>query len=436
MLELFCTFIVIFFPVCLYLFICFLGKFKIYIEIIFIYEITFQFILSCILLSNNFYKKTIFWKNKDFTFRHYLPWDIIKNITINKTEHFYGINYTLEKTDVYEKECLTNFFISDNICPITQIIVENRKIDEYTNYREIQLDNNLYLYFSTDIKNGSFYQKINNYSNTTELSEKKYNLTEFNMKEKLKEKEIMEKIRDLKKYTDYSDILCFALIFISIPLIVMICIYYSILYYIVTLVFQLTIIVLYILRYYKFTQLKEIFIINKNLILLQYTNKIDNEYFPNDFFNIDSFPLAVQISIILALLLYTPIFKKCFDFDFENHYKKYFMMVFFYSLSFGSIIFLTLEKINDNKIKKNYNNIFSEWYIPPIKSIRIGNDSSYYPLESLELGSTVNKIFNKWKNISFVVEKLDFHQLFIIRKVVPQIKFAEKIDLEIIYISL
>ena len=271
MLELFCTFIITFSPIFLYILICLLCYFKMNFILIFFYVIVFQFIISCILLSKNFFKETIFWKKNNFQIIHSLQAEIIKNISINKIEYFSNLSYTLEGSDLLSKECLTNFFISDiDICPITEIIVENKKSNKYINHTEIILDNNLYLYFSRDVKNGSLYQNINNYSNFFEILENKFNFSEFNLEEQLKEEEILKKLDDYKRFIDYSDIVCFTLILISIPLFIIIQIYYySILYFFINLLIQISIFVLYILRYKKFIQLK---IISRNIKIFFFFN--------------------------------------------------------------------------------------------------------------------------------------------------------------------
>ena len=102
-MELFLTFIVIFVPIFLS-FILFRTKEKDYIfgwfVFMFIFVHVFHLIIISLLLSNNFYKNTIIWKNNDYQYIHSLPINPCKNISINSginVESFINLKYTIKK---------------------------------------------------------------------------------------------------------------------------------------------------------------------------------------------------------------------------------------------------------------------------------------------------------------------------------------------------
>ena len=80
---------------------------------------------------------------------------------------------------------------------------------------------------------------------------------------------------------------------------------------ILNIIIQFAIFGLYLVRYMKFIKVKEFFFDNKYF----YKNKNEENvkggyYFPNKVFNIDSFPLAISINILLFNILYLIIPKK------------------------------------------------------------------------------------------------------------------------------
>ena len=84
---------------------------------------------------------------------------------------------------------------------------------------------------------------------------------------------------------------------------------YSNFNHIINIIIQIILLILYIIRYYKFINLKNIFNENKDFILNQYENNNINGYFPNKYFNIDSFALALQINILLFVILNSQFFE-------------------------------------------------------------------------------------------------------------------------------
>ena len=200
-IELFLTFIIIFVPI----FISFLIIRRkdedivwIWFLIIFIFFHVFHLIVLSLLLSKNFYKKSIIWKNNDYQYIHSLPINPCKNISINSginVESFINLKYTIKKTNVFDKECLNNFFIKEDDCPITEIIFDKNSKNDYSNYKEIKLNNSLDLYYSNDNKNGTLYfYNFNNDSNINmnnlfiNLSNTIFIFTDYNEKEIIKEK--------------------------------------------------------------------------------------------------------------------------------------------------------------------------------------------------------------------------------------------------------
>ena len=52
-------------------------------------------------------------------------------------------------------------------------------------------------------------------------------------------------------------------------------------------------------------------LLNINIFFKHYEYNSSKEYFPNKYFNIDSFAVALQINILLILILYPPMFENC-----------------------------------------------------------------------------------------------------------------------------
>lgn len=287
-MELLLTFITIFIPI----FISFMFfRVKDYIFgwfiFIFIFVHVFHLIVISLLLSKNFYKNTIIWEIDDYQYIHTLPINPIKIINITGDdnlilEEFVDLKYTLKKTNIFYKECLNNFFIKEDNCPITDVILNKFENNDYLNYKEIKIKNDLYLYYTDkNIINGTLYFK--NDSNINDLPNNVFNLSKYNEEEKIKEKEVKKVIRDLKFYADYSDYICLSLFFISLALMIMNFIYYTNLYQIINIIIQIIILILYLLRYIKFMNLKHAFNNNKDFISIQYINNDTNEYFPNKY---------------------------------------------------------------------------------------------------------------------------------------------------------
>ena len=161
MLELFFTTLVIL--IFLIGFIYIFGTFK--ALNIFLY--IFQLIFAIILLSLKLYKKHVLLiddlivnaHNKTFNAITYLypkyENDVFKYLTVDFEKNS---NYSSINDSNYSNECLYNYFISYSTCPITDIIIENGKNDKYKNYTEIKINNNKYLYYTRNKKDGKLYK--------------------------------------------------------------------------------------------------------------------------------------------------------------------------------------------------------------------------------------------------------------------------------------
>ena len=146
-MELFLTFIIIFIPIFIS-FICCRTREKdnIYFWFLFTFAFAhvFHLIIISLLLSKNFYKNTVIWKTDDYQFIHLLPINPIKNINIDINgetilEDFVDLKYTLKQTNIFNKKCLNNFFIKEDKCPITDIILTKFQSNDYSNYTVIKI---------------------------------------------------------------------------------------------------------------------------------------------------------------------------------------------------------------------------------------------------------------------------------------------------------
>ena len=291
---------------------------------------------------------------------------------------------------------MNNFFLKEDNCPITDIFSFTEQRSDYESYTEIKINNNLYLYYTNNFINGNLYTK-NDLNNITNLPNKMFNFNEFNKEEKIKEEEVIDAIKELKYYVDYSDYICLSLFFISVLIMIFNLINYSNLYQIINIIIQIILFIFYLIRYIKFINLKNVFNKYKDFISLQYENSDTNEYFPNKYFNIDSFALALQINILIIIILYSEIFEGCFikyEYLEKDIDKKIYIicsMLFCSVLLYTTIIYLIKLLGNLNKINYRVDNILNNWNNNPIKSIYL--DENKKP--------NIN-----WKNNSIVYEKL------------------------------
>ena len=413
MIELLFTFLTIFIPIIITFMLC-RGKNEDYIYIwftvVFFILQVFHLVIVSLILSKYYYKNIIIWTDNDYQYIHSLPINPIK--TINKTDYgleseiFNNLKYSTKKTIIFYKRCLDNFYIKEDDCPITDIILEDNKIN-HPNYHELEINNDSYLYYSNNDKNEKLY--FNNDSNIYHLNNNNiFIFNEYNEKEKLKEKEISNAIKNLKYFADYSDWLCLSFFLISFAL-TFINMFGLSRFYFMSLVIEIALFILYLIRFIKFIDLKNVFIKYKDFILQQYEYNSSKEYFPNKFFNIDSFAVALQINILLILILYTPMFENCLiksrylNKHFSNNYYFAFSVVFISIVLITNIIYSVNLYNNYKKLEYRYNNIYNNWELNPIYNISlssINENNNYINWKNRNISFSRLNQFN-YKNIYY-----------------------------------
>ena len=161
MLELLITTltILVFLIVFIYLF----ATFKLINLILYLCQLAF----AIVLLSKKLYKKHLLLIDDLITHAHNKTFNAIvdlepkyengvfKYLTVNFEKN---ISFSIINDSDYSNQCLYNYFISDTICPITDIIIENGKNEKYKNYTEIKINDNKYLYYTRNKKDGKLYK--------------------------------------------------------------------------------------------------------------------------------------------------------------------------------------------------------------------------------------------------------------------------------------
>lgn len=386
--------------------------------------LTFQFIICFILFSRNFYHKHILWHEKEPKNSRTLSFRPIKDLIPVYREDtffyfsispFYDNHYSLKKTNIESNECLKDFFIQYNSCPITDIIVENKQVI-HENYTEIKVEDNKYIYFTKENKNGRLY--IYNLNRTEDLNFKStFNHESIDKIKKLEEDIFLNPLLDLKYYIKYSDFVCLSL------LIFYLC--YSFLerwenrgfhfIKIYNILIQIALLEVYLIRYVKFRKVKTFFTENEYYYKDRNEENVkDGYYFPNKFFNIDSFPLAIIINMLLINLLYVLIPDKyhvkcnCGGCDKIKQKKsseepKFSLVLTLPCLIFYIVCFI-LVAIDEKKVIKKYDYLIYNWKTNPIQSIRLSLENDY------ELGRAKtyeqDYKFYKWRDNNFKIERL------------------------------
>jgi len=119
--------------------------------------IFFQWILSIILLSDNFYKDHSLYNDKNFNYIQSLDFYPLKSLfkIFDENGSFENISFetmnnskfSLIKTQKYSIQCLENYYINkDESCPITDIKLGNKNDKIYSN--SIQIDENEYIFIT------------------------------------------------------------------------------------------------------------------------------------------------------------------------------------------------------------------------------------------------------------------------------------------------
>ena len=144
---------------------------KIYKSVVFLFQI-----ILCIILfpeCEHFYYKLDVWKNPEYDLQQYhkTPYFPIKTIKINNNinditkileiEKSNGL-YSTIRNDQYPKQCLYNYYINKtNECPITNIIIKKQKISILIGYKEVEISQGLYIYYTKSEKlDGKLYRDI------------------------------------------------------------------------------------------------------------------------------------------------------------------------------------------------------------------------------------------------------------------------------------
>ena len=433
MLELLFTTIVFFCSFEIIFFIPYIGH-----ELRFIF-IFVQLILCFVLFSNNYYKKHSLWKNQDYQPIHQLPYSPLVNISYKYPYDYYiyynhiiytkgSRHYSINQTKDFSKECFQDFFINElDECPITDIIVEDKQVDFYKNYTEVEIGH-YYLYYSNNKKLGKLFIEKNLTFNLNDNLISNFK-SEFNYMtvELIKKKELNKlsnPVKLLKYYSKFSDFICLTLII------------FSLYFYwrepvndnnwnkikIANLIFEITTFALYLIRYILFIKVKKFFFENEYIYNIKENNipELSEDYFPKLYFNIDSFPVAVSINIFIFYLIHK-------FFGNKNYLKEYkreeidenekdcvkFLCLFFLFTAY--MIFFIKNEVNYFQgIKKNINEILYNWNKSPIMSIKLTNhcsDCNIYNLGNIiEKYNKKKEIYNikEWKNNYFEIEKLNY----------------------------
>ena len=217
-------------------------------------------------------------------------------------------NYSSMNDSNYSNECLYNYFISYSTCPITDIIIENGKNDKYKNYTEIKINNNKYLYYTRNKKDGKLYKYTHDIIYEDDLTF----LSDFDFNAACKIK-IMDQDRSNNLFTNFKNIIDYGDIIIIIVIF-----YYAFDIYreplgnrvfsfrkISNMIYELGILIFYLIRYSEFAEFKN-FLFTKEDIYKDkgIYDKEENYYFPNKVFNLDSFPVAISLNMLLIRLIY------------------------------------------------------------------------------------------------------------------------------------
>ena len=393
-----------------------------------IFLFLFQFIICLILICFHPYKHHSLWHETEYKYEHlqktpYLPivdlyLDLNNELKYNVTkDNIFSIN----KTDIYSKECIENYFIRNNeTCPITDIIVEYNinNTNALVEYENIKI-NNYYIFYRRDFMFGKLYQSIG-YSYYS--SNKIYYESTFDYRnvQKIKKKEACKLINPFlafKNFIGYSD-------FISLELFIFSFIYYLLesrkdmnwnYFRIIDYIMQLFISVLNIIRYNLFIKIKKFLKNNKEF----YKSNQEN-YFPRSI-NADSFPIAIAIAMIVYFLLFVLIKKKpscqskpygdekynCFSNESKKRIRIYWLLLPFIPMYF--FIFIK-DIISDYHINQIYKSIIYNWELKPITSIEINSKQDYelgHVYLKKKYNDNTNYYFYNWRNKYLAVKNLD-----------------------------
>ena len=266
---------------------------------------SFQFILSIIFLMNMFYKQHSLYNEPQINYIQNLTFYPIKSLheIYGKSGYLINIGYdtmkntefSLIETEKYSTKCLENYYISSNeSCPITDIKLAYNKNNEYKNY--FKINDYKYIYYSNENKNGKLYKSFN-YKDFLDNKKDTFSLDTIIRKEFNK---LSNPIYDFKTFIKFCDIIILALSFSSIFCSIFgYCIIGGCnLFKVMNVSLQLSLLILNIIRYWKFIKIKHFLFDNEDIY------DIDEEsYYPNKKFNIDSISLATSINFFIFIYI-------------------------------------------------------------------------------------------------------------------------------------
>ena len=209
MLELFLTTLVIL----LFLlgFVYLFGTFKIINIFLYVCLITF----AIVLLAKTLYKKHILVDLAPDTHVHNKTFSAINKLDLAYNNAYLQVNYesnlsfsTIQDSS-YNNECIENYFISANECPITDIIIVNKKKDNHDNYKEIKINDNKYLYYTTEKKkDGKLYKYLIDKMSIDDLNfESYFNLTTTNRIKRIDEDRAKNLFSNFLNFIYYGDLI-------------------------------------------------------------------------------------------------------------------------------------------------------------------------------------------------------------------------------------
>ena len=319
----------------------------------------------------------------------------------------YDTEFSLIKTDEYSLQCLEHYYINkSNYCPITDIKIEKEYTNDYSNY--FYKNNSEYIYYTNENKLGKLYKSFN-YSEEDIFDINKFAKKEFH--------KLSNPIFDLKIYMQLCDAICFSLIIASLL--------YSFFdffdklncnkyFKISNVLIQIILFILYIIRFDKFIDIKNFLFDNKDIYM-------DESYFPNKIFNIDSFPIAVIINFFIYNFLYSFFTNKksclklrenIFEFGSSNKELAIIFNLYMIPLFVSFFIFGVFDLVNTSKIINTYGNLLSNWKFHPIKSISSEIKEEEKINYSKYFSSGRNKNSIELKNIILNLERFDDYDYF------------------------
>ena len=411
-----------------------------------IYFYLFQFLVWIILICLDDYKNHYLYDQLKYETIQEHPYPPIKKIqkegsgtSFKLKIEYLNTKYSLVKTDEYSKECLEEYYIPSNEdCPYTSLYIEYDSTT-HPNHNDIEItenSNNAKIYYRNDNKYGKLYylnqtEVESRETNALNIEDKRYKiefLSSFDYKtialnKILEDFKLKNPYKNFKNYINsFCDYIYLYLFIISLG-------YYFMeskkdskwnYFKIIDCCAQIIMFILYFFRFFFFAQIKSFFYKNKEIFKSDNegydTTKYNKEYYPTDF-SIQSFPIAISISMIVYFILHLIFPNKCSckkteipddEFAFFNDVgfdSKKGERIFMIGLPFIIIYFISfiVDTVNDSNIRKIYKSSIDNWVLNPITSIELS------PKEDHELANMyfdeMKYSFYKWKDSYFTVKR-------------------------------